>query len=59
MFKKGSYTGSHFRKGDLAHIHKQLGNFHAKGSVYPMVNANDTDLNGSRKAGNSLERHHK
>lgn len=59
MFKKGSYTGSHFKKGDLAYFHKQLGNFHSKGNIYPLINANDIDLNGARKAGNSLEKHSK
>ena len=59
MFKKGDISHSHFKKGNVAHFHKRLGNFHSKGSVYPLINANDIDLNGARKAGNCLEKHSK
>ena len=59
MFKKGEMKHSHYKKGDLGQFGKQLGNFHTKGSVYPLINANDIDLNGARKAGNCLEKHSK
>lgn len=56
MFKKGSFTNSYFKKGDMSNNLKKLGNFHTPHNAYPMVKAGDFDLKESRNAGNALER---
>ena len=38
MFKKGNQSSNtYFRKGDMTHATKLIGNYHSPHQVYPMI----------------------